>query len=118
MGYTQHMVYVPVGINSRHLTNENPIQKIDKNNQNKKQMTHKGLFTRKLQRYYLQPRVFKVNMQVRIYEKYVLLDEVVVAHSQKQAYRKATDKIKENIEISGVGSKVVGKTENFKNIKV
>ena len=79
-------------------------------------MAFKGSFTRKLERYYLQPRIFKLNMQVRIYEKFVLLDEIVIAHNFKQAERKAIEKIKEHIEIKSVGYRVLGKTQKFNSI--
>lgn len=74
-------------------------------------MAFKSLFSRKLQRYYLQPRIFVVNMQVRMYEKYILLDETVIAHCGRDAFRKAEQKIKERIEIKGVGYRVLGKVK-------
>jgi hypothetical protein len=79
-------------------------------------MSFKGLFTRKLQRYYLQPRIFKVNMQVRVYEKFILLDETVIAHSQQQAFRKAKESVEQHIEIKGVGSKTMGKPQKINQI--
>jgi len=101
----------------RHLNDQNKIQKAHQTNpKNQNSMSFKGLFTRKLERYYLQPRVFQLNMQVRVYEKFILLDEIVVAHSHEQAKRKATEKIKEHIEIKGVGYRCLGKPNKLQTL--
>jgi hypothetical protein len=76
----------------------------------------KSLFSRAMRRYYLQPRIFQVNMQVRLREKYILLNETVMAHSGEQAYDRAIDNIKEMIEIKGVGHKVIGRPESLKKL--
>lgn len=77
----------------------------------------KSLFSRRLIKYYLQPRLFRVNMEIRIHEKFILMDETVIAHSGKQAGERACKKIREEMSIRSVGHRCLGKPEKLKDIK-
>ncbi|MFO7722215.1 MAG: hypothetical protein R6V49_03235 [Bacteroidales bacterium] len=79
-------------------------------------MSFKSLFSQKLKRYYLEPRIFVVNIQIQLKEKIILMDETVIAHSKRKALAKAEDSVKGKIIIQAVGSKSLGKSTQFKNI--
>ena len=76
----------------------------------------KSLFTRTLRRYYLQPRLFKVNIEIRINEKFVLMDDMVIAHSGEQAHQRACKKVREELNIRAVGHRCMGKPTKLQNL--
>jgi len=82
-----------------------------------KESRFKSLFRQRLIRYYMQPRMFQVNMEIRIHEKFIIMNETVIAHSGKQASKRACDKVREEMNIRAVGHRCLGRPEKLKNIK-
>lgn len=83
----------------------------------RKESKFKSMFTRRLIKYYLQPRMFRVNIEVRIQEKYVLMDENVLAHSGAQAGERACKKVRDELNVRSVGHRCIGKPKKLKNIR-
>jgi len=83
----------------------------------RKEGKYKSLFRQRLFQYYLQPRIFQVNMEIRIHEKFIIMNETVIAHSGKQAGNRAITKVREEMNIRAVGHRCLGKPTNLKNIK-
>lgn len=77
----------------------------------------KSLFSRRLMHYYLQQRLFQVNIEVRIQERYVFMDETVLAHSGTQAAERACKKVRDELNIRSVGYRCLGKPDKLKNIR-
>jgi hypothetical protein len=82
-----------------------------------KESRFKSLFRRRLIQYYMQPRIFQVNMEIRIHEKFIIMNETVIAHSGKQAGERAVAKVREEMNIRSVGHRCLGRPKKFKNSK-